>query len=206
MGTTGLRKCPECDFTYVESLPGDRQQHRRVHDEVVNGPRRLRLRQCNVVWTKGSRCVVVINSESPRAHRLLAQEVSLVVAGDTEFSFVSYAADEPPDERKIHLFLGVSDDRAEAYVCFERCSHIWQCTWPEYDARVFHRLEDRPMWSIGYAWVSRKNRLTGWLKDVLSAARDHLGFGNDFGWYTPFSDTGEAAARALCPSGIFIAK
>jgi hypothetical protein len=62
------------------------------------------------------------------------------------------------------------------------------------------------MWSIGYAWVSRGDRRSGWLRDVLSAAKDHLGFGDDFGWYTPFSGDGEAAARALCPSGIFIAK
>jgi hypothetical protein len=100
----------------------------------------------------------------------------------------------------------VSDDRAQTYVCFERRFHIWQCTWSEYASGVAHRLDDRPMWSIGYAWVSTRNRRTGWLRDVLSAARDHLGFGNDFGWYTPFTDTGEAAARALCPSGIFIAK
>jgi hypothetical protein len=62
------------------------------------------------------------------------------------------------------------------------------------------------MWSVGYAWVSKKNRRTGWLRDILSAAGDHLGFGVDFGWYTPFSEAGEAAARALCPSGIYIAK
>ena len=199
-------KCPECGFGYVESSPSDRRLHRRVHDEVVNGPRRLRLRQCDVIWRRGSRSVVVVNSQSPRSHRLLAQEVSLVAAGDTEYSGVAYSADERPDERQIHLFLGVSDDRAQAYVCLERRTRVWQCTWPEYEANVAHRRDGQPMWSIGYAWVSKKNRRTGWLRDVLSAAGDHLGFGVDFGWYTPFSEAGEAAARALCPSGIFIAK
>lgn len=199
-------KCPECDFEYVESLPSDCRRHRREHDEVVNGPRCSDLRRCNVVWTRGSRSVVAINSQSPRSQRLLADAVSLVAAGDTEYSDVAYAADERPDERQIHLFLGVSDDRAQAYVCFERRFHIWQCTWSEYAAGVKHRLDDGPIWSIGYAWVSRKNRRTGWLRDVLSAARDHLGFGDDVGWYDPFTATGEAAARALCPSGIFIAK
>ena len=199
-------KCPECGLGYDDSSPNDRRLHRRVHDEVVNGPRRLRLRRCKVVWTRGSRGIVVINSQSLRTPRLLAQEVSLVAAGDTNYSGVAYAADEQPDERQIHLFLGVSEDRAQAYVCFERRFHIWQCTWSEYAAGVAHRLDDRPMWSIGYAWVSKKNRRTGWLRDVLSAARTHLDFGTEFGWYTPFTDTGEAAVRALCPSGIFIAK
>ena len=150
--------------------------------------------------------MVVINSQSPRIQRLVAQEVSLIAAGDTNYSGVAYAADEAPDERQIHLFLGVSDDRAQAYVCFERRAHLWQCTWSEYAVGVAHKLDDRPMWSIGYAWVSKKNRRTGWLKDILAAARDHLGYGDELGWYTPFTDNGEAAARALCPSGIFVAK
>jgi hypothetical protein len=137
---------------------------------------------------------------------VLAQEVSLIAAGETNYSGVAYAADERPDERRIHLFLGVSDDRAQAYVCFEMRSRVWKCTWTEYASGEAHKLEDRNMWSIGYAWVSRGNRRTGWLRDVLSAARHHLGFGDSFGWYTPFSEDGEAAARALCPSGIFIAK
>lgn len=199
-------KCVECSLEYVESSLRDRRLHHRLHDEVVNGLRRLRLRRCNAIWTYGTRSVVAINSRSPRTQRLLAQEVSLVAARDINYSFVTYSADERPDERQIHIFLGVSDDRAQAYVCFERRFRIWQCTWSEYAAGATHRLGDRPMWSIGYAWVSRRNRRTGWLRDVLSAARDHLGFGNEFGWYTPFTDAGEAAARALCPSGILIAK
>ncbi len=112
-------KCPQCDLTYDDSSPSDRRLHRRVDDEVVNGPRRLGLRRCNLVWRRGLRGVVAINSQSPRIQRLLAQEVSLVAAGDTDYAGVAYSADEPPDERRTHLFLGVSDDRAQAYVCFE---------------------------------------------------------------------------------------
>lgn len=199
-------RCAECGFGYVESLPSDRRRHRRVHDEVMKGPLRLRLRRCPVIWTGSARSVVVINSQSPLDQRRLAQEVSLIAAGDTDYSGVAYAANEEPDERQIHLFLGVRNDRAEAYVCLERRFHIWQCTWSEYSAGAAHRLEDHAMWSIGYAWVSRSNRRTGWLRVILSAAREHLRFDDDFGWYTPFTDSGEAVARALCPSGIFIAK
>lgn len=130
-------RCPECGFGYVETLSSDRRRHRRVHDEVMNGPLRLRLRRCTVVWTGGSRLVIAINSQSPRDQRLLAQEVSLIAAGDTDYSGVAYAADERPDERQIHLFLGVSNDRAQAYVCFERRFHIWQCTWSEYSMGIF---------------------------------------------------------------------
>jgi hypothetical protein len=199
-------RCSECDMAYVELLASDRRLHRRVHDEVVNGLHRTALRNCKVVWRCDSRSVVVINSESPRVHRRLAQEVSLVAAGDVDFSGVAYCADERPDDRKIHLFLGVEDERAQAYACLEQRGHVWQCTWTEYDAGVTHPLDNRTMWSIGYAWVSRGNRRTGWIRAITAAARSHLGCGNDLGWYTPFTEAGEAVARKLCPSGIFIAK
>jgi hypothetical protein len=115
-----LMKCPECDCLYGESMPSERRRHRRIHDEVINGLRRPQLGRCNVVWSAGSRRVVAINSQSPGSHKMLAQEVSLIAAGDTDYSGVAYSANERPDERRIHLFLGVSDEnRAKAYVCFE---------------------------------------------------------------------------------------
>ena len=200
-------RCSECGYKYVESSQSDRRLHSRAHAEICSGLRCSGLRSCPVAWHSGARSVVVINRQSPRVHRRLAEQVSLVAAGDTKPSNVAYCADERPDDRQIHLFLGVEEDRARAYVCFERRSRIWQCTWPEHDAGVPpHRLDDRAMWSIGYAWACRAHRRTGWMRVIIAAAADRLGFGSDFGWYTPFTDAGEAVARTLCPSGIFIAK
>jgi hypothetical protein len=44
------------------------------------------------------------------------------------------------------------------------------------------------------------------MRAIIATAADRLGFGSDFGWYTPFTEAGKAVARRLCPSGIFIAK
>lgn len=197
--------CLKCGFSYVESLPSDRLIHRRVHDETVYGLRSSRFRKCSEAARSGGRSVIVINSESPFVHRQLAQRISLVAAADAPISNVAYAASEKPDERNIHLFIGVEEERARAYVCFERRFHVWQCTWAEYDAGLSHEI-NQELWSRGFAWVSRAHRRKGWIRRIIAAAAGHLGFGNDFGWYTPFTDDGEAAARALCPSGIFIAK
>ena len=79
-----------------------------------------------------------------RTQRLLAQEVSLVAAGDADYSDVAYAADEHPDQRQVHLFLGVSDDRAQAHVCFERRFHTWRCTWYQKPAQGQRRSDGPP--------------------------------------------------------------
>ena len=199
-------RCSECGLSFVDTSPQDRRLHRRVHDEALNGPRCLGLRNAPVVWKTSSRAVVVINSQSPRVQRLVAQEISLIAAEASEYSDMAYIANTPQDEREIHLFIGMSEDRAQAYVCFEKRSRVWKCSWPEYERGVAQQVENCTIWSIGYAWVSRNNRRMGWLRSILAAAQEHLGFVNNFGWYIPFSCSGEAAARALCPLGIFIAK
>lgn len=172
----------------------------------MHGLRSLRFKSCQRAGRSGERSVIVINNDSPFIHRQLAQRVSLIGAGDSQLSNVTYAAREARDERNVHLFMGIEADRAlRAYVCFERRFRVWKCTWDEYDAGVFQEAH-QPMWSIGFAWVSRAHRRKGWIRRTAAAAGDLLGFGNSFGWYTPFTQDGEATARAMCPSGIFIAK
>jgi hypothetical protein len=151
----------ECCMADVDSSTSDRRLHRRAHDEAVNGLRRAAPRNCPVVWRSDSRPVVVITSDSPRAHRRLAQEVSLVAAGDVDFLRCCVLCRRAGRTTVRFNFLGVEGDRATAYACLERRSHFWQCTWTEHDAGVTHPLDSRTMWSVGYAWVSRGNRRTG---------------------------------------------
>ena len=202
-----MTRCPDCGYGYVASSPSDRRRHRQIHADVVDGPRRAALAKYQRVWNSGSRSVVVINTQSPRSERLLAQDVSLVAAGEVDdFMGLSYAADADPGDRRVHLFLGAESDRARAYLCLEWRSRVWRCTWDEYESRKTHPQPSLSMWSVGYAWVARGHRRKGWIHTVLAVASDHLQFGDEFGWYTPFTREGEALARAFCPSGIYIAK
>jgi hypothetical protein len=123
----------------------------------MHGLRSLRFKSCQRAGRSGERSVIVINNDSPFIHRQLAQRVSLIGAGDSQLSNVTYAAREARDERNVHLFMGIEADRARAYVCFERRFRVWKCTWDKYDAGVFHEAH-QPMWSIGFAWVSRAHR------------------------------------------------
>jgi hypothetical protein len=121
---------------------------------------------------------------------------------------MAYDADEPGDERQFHMFIGVRDDRAVAYAMMERRLRVSRCSWDDYDQNTAHAVTvPGGMWSISMVWVSHANRRQGWIRRVLDVARRCLGFGpNEFGWFTPFSESGEALARHLCPRGIFIAK
>jgi hypothetical protein len=203
-----MYRCPECDYGYVETLASDRRLHRTIHDKVMFGVKIGALSDTRTAWQHHQRAIVVINADSPLADRRVAQEVSLIAAGETDFSFVAYHANEQRDERNLHMFIGVENQRAKSYVAFELRPNVWSCTWEEYAARIFHRVPERaPMWSIGYMSVCRSSRRQGWIRRTLDAARIHLKIkGDDFGWHTPFSDDGLATARRICPHGINIAR
>ena len=59
---------------------------------LYDGPKSAILARCRPIWNFGSRSVVVITHESPLAERRLAEKVSLVAAGDSDFSGMAYAA------------------------------------------------------------------------------------------------------------------
>ena len=62
------------------------------------------------------------------------------------------------------------------------------------------------MWSVGYVWVCRGHRREGWSRLLPAAARNHLDFGDEFGWYAPFTPDGKASVRSVCPDSFYIAK
>ena len=199
-------RCTGCGLLYVETLSSDRRLHKRVHSEVVDGPRRRGLFSLPICYKDSNRSVVVIDAASPHRARKIAQDVSYVAAGDVDLMGLTYAATERPDDRAIHLFLGVEEDRARAYMCVEMRRRVWQCTWADYARSAARPLPDRVMWSVGYAWVCRGHRRKGWSRLLLAAARNHLHFGDEFGWYAPFTPDGKAFVRSVCPDSFYIAK
>lgn len=200
--------CTECGLHYVESSADDRRNHGVYHAESVGGLKRHALPTDHIIWCSGPKRILVVTPRSNRFQRRRAQDLSLIAARDVKFSFVAYHADDAPDARDLHIFIGAESDRLVAYLAFEKRAHVWRCTWPQWDAKKADELTDHaPMWSVGVVWVCRGKRRQGWVRILLAAATSHLGVLPDqFGWHTPFSENGEAAARSLCPQGFFIAK
>jgi hypothetical protein len=201
-------KCTECGLNYVEASEDDRRTHRLYHSGSVDGLKRRPLPSDIVVWTAESKRILVVTRLSNRIQRRRAEDLGLVAQRDIPFSFIMHHADEPLDERQLLIFIGAESDRLVAYLAFEKREHIGHCTWPQWDAQQVEEIPGHaPMWSVGAVWVCHKKRRQGWVRQLLAAATKYVGVPPDeYGWYTPFSESGEAAARAICPQGFFIAK
>jgi hypothetical protein len=204
-----MPQCPDCGLGYVPSFPSDARYHRRYHDKRVNGPQYKPLATDHTVWHPGGDRVTVVTPLSPHVQRKRAERVSLLAAPDVPFSFISYCADELPDDRNLHLFLGFSQDRAISFAKIEKRRHVWFRTWEQFDSHdPIERLAGHaPIWSVGFLWVCRSRRRQGWARRLLLEAAGFLSVNIDeLGWYTPFTEAGEALARRLCPAGLFVAK
>jgi hypothetical protein len=160
------------------------------------------------IWQQAPRSIAVVTSVSPRPDRQIAEDLSLVAAGDTQVSFVSWHKDSPPEDRDPHIFIGVEGDRAVSYLMLERRFRAWSGTWEEYATTGCRSVPaSQGFWSVSFVWVTRGNRRKGWARRSLQVAMRHLGISHDtLAWHTPFTDLGQALAQSLYPEGLLIAK
>jgi ribosomal protein S18 acetylase RimI-like enzyme len=195
---------------YVPEIPADRKFHGKYHDAVVKGLRAPPVLSDSVIWEEGIERITVVNFQSPLVQKKRAERIGSLAHRDTRYDFPPYSSGEALDERNVHVFLGFTANRAMGLFVVERRPHVWRCTWEEYknETHTLQELRDHaPVWSVGLAWVHRDHRRRGWARRLAEQAAHFFAIDiQAFGWYTPFSEQGEAMVRRLCPAWFYIAK
>jgi ribosomal protein S18 acetylase RimI-like enzyme len=202
-------RCAECDMAYDEDVPGDRREHRKHHDTVVNGLPRRRLRTERVISEDSSaRLLVVRHRTAALSERRRAQRVAQLANRDTRFDFAAYHAGDSDEDRDPHVFLLEVNDRFVGLLVAERREYVQRFTWEEYGEPTGGPLPKAdPVWSICMLWIHAKYRRQGFAVLLVTRAIRFLGTSlSTTGWYTPFTDSGEALARKLCPDSFLVAK
>lgn len=201
-------KCSECGFGYISDIPDNISYHKKYHDKIVNGILAWHVKSDKVIWKAESFWITVVNYASPISQKKRAQETARIAHLDMPFDFASYHANEPFDERNVHVFLLHYRNRIVGFLIIERRSKIWKCTWEQYENRKPQELPRRPpVWSVGLIWVHKLHRKKGFARQLVLEAISFLGTNTQsVGWHTPFTKLSEAMVRRLCPEYIFIAK
>jgi len=201
----GLVKCPKCESLYFPGVTEDETDHLQYCDLVVNGAPLGALEDERVVWAKAGDFILLVTDSSSEKARELAQDVSR--CANREICNVGgiYRVCDPPDERRVHIFLYVCSSRAVGMCLIERRSKVWRCTWNANDVPIC--VEQGSMWSVGVIWVLKKHRRTGIAHALFKEVKRVLNLGeDDIGWYTPFSEEGKTFVRRHCPTHYFVAK
>ena len=201
-------KCPDCGLGYVPDVFEDTRFHKKYHDEIVNGLPAKRAKNDRIIWEDSPLRITLVNYNSPLSQKKRAEMVAIIARKDTPFDFASYHASEPFDDRNVHVFLLYLHNRIIGLTVIEKRSNIWKCTWKQYESREPEILTSHPsIWSIGFVWIHRRYRRKGLARQIVKEAASFLATDmQSIGWYTGFTESGEALIRRLCPDHFYIAR
>jgi ribosomal protein S18 acetylase RimI-like enzyme len=196
-----MSKCELCGMSYVPENPEDVREHQEYHDKVINGLPTLPSESDLVIWSQDDMRIIVIDRLCPLEQRRQAEEVAMFGRMGTP-----YGAEDLFGELDVRVFLLHRQNRVIGLIIMEKRDHIWKTSWADWDAgkEPNELLEHPPMWSICFVWILKRHRGYHLGQAMINEAIAYVG--ENIGWYTSFTPSGEALVRKCCPEVFYIAK
>lgn len=200
--------CEVCGMSFAPDYGPDMREHRRYHEEYVNGVKLQPLRNDQVLYDVDGFRVTHVPPTAPVVHRRRAERVGRRANRETHYDFGVYqAGSEANADYNIQVFIGHRQERGVALLVLSRRRHGWRATWTDYD---LHRppkkiTERREGWTVDFVWVLPKHRGQGLASRLLLVATAWAGASvTELAWQTPFEDAGARFVRRHCPLRFYI--
>lgn len=202
--------CSKCGMAYIQGDVEEEAQHAVYCDMMTNGPSVNLNSKSSVIWKDGTSWIAHITDDSPEDERKLAYDLGRVANREMHYDGGIYHHYDQPNELATQLYVYITNGRAKGLFILEKRTTIWRCTWPlpgESSPSCVEKPEISWMWSVGFIWLHSSLRHSGIGKLVFEQSLAHAGIPiEQVGWYTPFSQSGEAFVRRFCPSVFYVAK
>jgi hypothetical protein len=200
--------CPVCGLTYVRESSSDRALHSRVHRQFLLHWRPAATEE--IIAQVGDLKIVMVRPLAAEWMRKRVARIARRAHLDTDYDFIPYHGTAAECiEFACHAFVGVIGGQAVTLALLTRRSHVAYVTWSEHDAGLGKPWDETNAmrWTVNFAWTVRDHRRRGYARDLIQRACQSIGVSTaDVAWYTPFSETGKALARALAPEGFTVGK
>lgn len=149
--------------------------------------------------------VLLVTNGSPEPQRKLAEQVALRAMRDTPFSTPAYTVeDRNPDTR---IFIARRGGVAVGLAVLRPRIRWGWWSWDDWDAerRPAHPVAPLPSWTVEIIWTLPAEQGRGCAQRLLAVAAEHVGQPiSSFGWRRPFTPSGEAFVRRVCPEGFWV--
>lgn len=169
--------CADCGFRYMRTLLEDEREHRRYHDEAINGPK-----------TKFKDGCRIINMKAPKSARELAARAAILAKRDTRYDYPAYRADDN-EENPVALIMVIKGHVVGLVISRER-----RCQQRASLESLRHKDSGTPVQStvrrsIEMIWVLRKYRRKGVCRGLIVEASKHFALPiEEFAHTTPITD------------------
>ncbi len=182
-----IKFCDICYCTYVPSVAGDIEHHKRIHESAVNG---IQIRISNrdrVIQKKDNYQLVVIDSDSTLSQFNRLGKLS---------KFISTSLFRDSFNYHIHLSYPISPEHKFFLLCTK--GRIIGCL----DIKFFPEITDEPVWIIKKIWLAINYRNKGLARLIIESSLRFLETDlSSVGWESPFSKMGLTFVQSLCPDG-----
>lgn len=201
-------KCKDCGFTFMKEHEPSRREHRKFHNEVLNGIPMAPLKKENTIWENANDRVFLVTSHSSKPERIRARKIGRLANIECHYDGGIYSEHENPDNRDIHMFIICRNNIAIGLIILEQRSSVCSYTWEEVEQHVNKELEEKdPIWSIGFIWVHNKHRRSGVARMLVSKSINYLNVElKSVGIYTPLSNSGKSFMQSIFPNNFIVAK
>lgn len=207
--STEIRICRVCGCQYVPSVVGDNKFHRKIHDEFVRGIRAKTSKSDSVLEQLGDLKIILVSPNSPDKQRKRAERIAFRVKRETHFDFACYHASETDDNDSPLVFIGITDERAIAYLVMRKTARNVKITWDLFDTKdrrtIPLHLDER--WSVSMVWTLPTNRRKGFATNLINTASRYLRVPvTEMAWATPFTEFGYSLARKISPINVILSQ
>ncbi|MEI7848891.1 MAG: GNAT family N-acetyltransferase [Chloroflexota bacterium] len=204
-----VKICAICHYRYVPAVVGDNELHRKYHDEFVHGVRVKTSKSDWVLEQLDDLKIILVSPTSPDTQRKRAQRIAFRVNRETHFDFVSYHASETDESESPLVFIGVTAERAVAFLVVRKNTHSAKVTWDLYDKKDRGTIPLHPdeRWSISMVWILPTNRRKGIATNLINAASRYLKVPVlDMACTNPFTEFGYPLAKTISPINVILSR
>ena len=148
--------------------------------------------------------VLLVTADSSEAERTIAAAIARRAMHDTPFHEPAYLATDSSDTR---VLICRSHGVAIGLTVLRRHPRWAWWSWDDWDAerRPSTGVAPLPAWTVETIWVHHTAQSRGFAHRLLEAASREVDQPiTSFAWRRPFTPSGEAFVRRLCPEGFWI--
>jgi hypothetical protein len=149
--------------------------------------------------------VLEIGQDSSEALRATAERVAVRAMRDTPFHHPAYTASDAEPETRVYIVRAAGQAVGLA-VLRPRPRWAWW-SWDDFDAELRPATGVAPMtsWTVEIIWTLGASQHRGLAQRLLEVASARVEQPiESFGWRRPFTPSGEAFVRRLCPEGFWV--
>jgi hypothetical protein len=157
-----------------------------------------------VIARWGSVEVLLVTGASPLPLRDLAETVARRAMSDTPFHVPAYTAADRDDTR---VFIAREGGQAIGLAVLRPRPRWAWWSWDDWDAERRPATGVAPMtsWTVESIWSHGASQARGLAHRLLEVASGQVDQPiTSFGWRRPFTPSGEAFVRRLCPEGFWV--